>query len=257
MRFPTLPGAVAALLCSVHAAAGTYIEASRTDLRKPLRSPETQKMWFDDGSFRLEREQANAVEIFKNQTLFLIEPPHRRYAAFDESRLHGLARGADAAHQAVATAASLRAAPSGEPSRSPDGADAERTVRATSRTESSGGATCSVWEISVGGVKVQELCVVPVSSVPGGAGILADMRQIGALIRDWGLSASLGSSVAESWAWADLDAVDGIPIVSRTFENGETAVEIRLTAVRSEPVPSTAFDVPKGFERRPLSRDGI
>jgi hypothetical protein len=257
MRFRNLPGVVA-LVCSAHAVAGTYIEASRTDVRQPLRSPETQKMWFDAGSFRLENERADAVEIFKNQTLFLIEPPHRRYAAFDESRLHDAAGTAHVARQAVATAASLRQVQAGAQAGSRNGADAsdaERSVRATSRTESSGGETCSVWEISIGGVKVQELCVVPVSSVPGGAEILADMRQIGALIRARGLGASLGSSVAESWA--DLDGIDGIPIVSRTFENGRTAVAIRLTAVRSEPVPSNAFDVPPGFKRRPPSRGGI
>ncbi len=249
MRFRNVPGGVAALLLSAHAAAGTYIEASRTDLREPLRSPETQKMWFDGGSFRLENEHADAVEIFKNQTLFLIAPPQRRYAVLDPSRLHDLLSGS---HSVQRT--SLHTAPSA-PSDARDAPDEERTAQMTSRTETSGGQTCSVWEIESGGIKVQELCVVPVSSVPGGAAILADMRQVGTLIRDKRLDGSLGSSVAQSWA--DLDAVDGIPIISRTFESGETAVEIRLTAVRSEQVPSTAFDIPPDFKRRPLSRDGI
>jgi hypothetical protein len=242
MGFRSTPGIIAALLFTAHAAAGTYIEASRTDLRDPLRSPETQKMWFDGGSFRLESEHADAVEILKDHTLYLVEPPRRRFAAIDESRLSALARAPRLAGRAAASAAALRPA-------------AGRAAHATSRTESSDGQICTVWEITVGGEKVQELCVVPASGVPGGPAILADMRTIGELIRERGLGESLSSSVADSWG--DLDAVGGIPIISRTFEGGHAIVEVRITAVRSEPVPFTAFEIPAGFRRRPLSRDGI
>jgi hypothetical protein len=251
MRFGNLPGIIAAVVFSAHAAAGTYIEASRTDLRDPLRSPEVQKMWFDGGSFRLESERADAVEIFKDGTLYLIEPLRRRYTEFDESRLQALS-GSPVQSAAAAQAAALRGP---QPAGSEPDAPPPHTARATARTESSDGQTCTVWEITVGGEKVQELCVVPISAVRGGAAVLADMRQIGALVRDRRLGQSLGSSTAESWA--DLDAVGGIPIISRTFDNGHAIVEIRITAVRSEPVPFTAFDVPAGFRRRPLRKDGI
>jgi hypothetical protein len=253
MRLRNLSGIIAALACSAHAVAGTYMEASRADLRAPLRSPETQKLWFDGGSFRLESESADAVEIFKNRTLYLIAPPRKRYAAIDESRLGERLSGPSALRQAAVADASLRP---GEGSRSAPVPAPQRVVRSTSRTESNGDETCSVWEVIVGGSKVQELCVIPVAAVPGGAAILADMRQIGALIRERGLDESLGSSVAQSWG--DLDAVDGIPVVSRTFDDhGHAAVEIRLTAMRSEPVPATAFDIPAGFKRRSLPAGGI
>ncbi|HTX23382.1 MAG TPA: hypothetical protein VMD03_01890 [Steroidobacteraceae bacterium] len=254
MTLRTLPGIIAALACSAHAAAGTYVEASRTDLRAPLRSPENQKLWFDGGSFRLENESADAVEIFKNRTLYLITPPRKRYAAIDESRLGGRVSGSRTMPQAAVVAnASLRPANGLRAGSVPA---PQRMVRPTSRTESNGDETCSVWEVSVGGSKVQELCVIPVAAVPGGADILADMRQIGALVRDRGLDGSLGSSVVQSWG--DVDAVDGIPVISRTFdENGRAAVEIRITAMRSEPVPVTAFEIPAGFKRRSLAAGGI
>lgn len=253
MRFRKLSGAITLLALAAPAAAGTYIEASRTDLRDPLRSLETQKMWFDGGSFRLENERANAVEIFKDHTLYLVEPARRRFAAVDESRLDALRSGSHLA-RASATAAALRADP-GAASDAGDIPDPDLVAHVTSRTESSDGQTCTVWEITVAGAKVEELCVVPVSAVPGGAAILADMRNIGELIRARRLGESLGSSVAHSWD--NLDAVDGIPIISRTFQAGRAIVEFRITAVRSESVPFTAFEVPAGFRRRPLERGGI
>ncbi|HTW37867.1 MAG TPA: hypothetical protein VMD49_04795 [Steroidobacteraceae bacterium] len=254
MRFRKLSGVITVLAFSVPAAAGTYIEASRTDLRDPLRALETQKMWFDGGSFRLEDERASAVEIFKGHTLYLVEPARRRFAAVDESRLEALANGSRPAGGPAATAAALRAA-HGAASGASDASDRERVAHVTSRTETSDGETCTVWEITVGDEKVEELCVVPVAAVPGGAAILADMRNIGELIRARRLGESLRSSAADSWD--NLDAVDGIPLISRTFQAGRAIVEFRITAVRSEPVPFTAFEIPAGFRRRPLERGGI
>jgi hypothetical protein len=234
-----------AFACSAQALAGTYIETSRTDLLNPLRPPETQKLWFDGGNFRLENETGDAVEIFTHRTLYLVEPLRRRFAAFEVASL-GLLR-------AKATALRPRqgsAQASGDNAAPPD----SRVAHETSRTESSGGRKCTVWEITVNGVKVSELCVIPADSVPGGAQILADMRQVGAAIDDVGLGETLRGSVADSWS--DLDRVDGIPIVSRSFKNGHVAVEIQITAVRTDAIPFTAFVVPAGFRREKLDHRG-
>ncbi len=215
-------GLTAALLYSAHAAAGTYIEASWADLADPLRPPQTERMWFDAGNFRLESESGDAIEIFKDRTLYLVEPLRKRYAAFDAATLRLLGR--------------------------------PRVARETSRTESSGGRACTVWEITVEAVKVRELCVIPADSVPGGAQILADMRQIGEIIDEMSLGETPQDSVADSWS--DLDRVNGIPVLSRSFEGGQVTVEIQVTAVRSDPVPFTAFEVPAGFKRHKLERRG-
>ena len=253
MRVLKLPGVITALLFSVHAAAGTYLEASRADLRDPLRALETQKMWFDGGSFRLENERADAVEIFKDHALYLLEPPRRRFAAVDESSLDALAGGRRSEHLAAANAATVRTGQGGA-AETVRAREAERAARLTSRTETSDGQTCTVWEITVGAEKVAELCVVPASAVPGGSEILADMRSVGSFVRASRLGESLRSSVADSWA--NLDMVQGIPIISRTFQDGRASLEFRITAVRSEPVPFTAFEIPAGFRRRPLGRGG-
>ncbi len=233
MNIRIAPGVIAALVCSAHAAAGTYVEASRTDLLNPLRPPVTQKMWFDGSRFRLENESGDAVEIFKDRTLYLLEPLRSRYAAFDVASLDNRPSGSHIAGLARTSATTL---------------PGTRIAHETSRAESSGGRACTVWEITVDGVKVQELCVIPASSVIGGDQIMADMRQVGELIEDEGLDDTLRGSVARSWN--DLDLVQGIPILSRSFENGQPAVEIQITAVRTEPVPFTAFDVPAGFKRQ-------
>ena len=243
-----------AFACSAQALAGTYIETSRTDLLNPLRPPETQKLWFDGGNFRLENESGDAIEIFSDRMLYLLEPLRRLYTAFDVASL-GLLSGHRVPNRPQSRVAALR--PEQDALRA--GAESAvppelRVAHETSRTESSGGWTCTVWEITVNGVKTRELCVVPADSLPGGAQILADMRQVGEAIEDMGLDETLRASVADSWS--DLDLVDGIPIISRSFEDGHVAVEIQVTAVRTDAVPFTAFVVPAGFKRQRLDRRG-
>lgn len=216
--------AVAALVCSTRALAGTYLEASRTDLARPLDPPATERMWFAAGSFRLENESGSAVEIFKDEALYLLRPLRKRYAEYEE----------------------VRDAQSGT----------QRVATETSRTKKVFGRTCTVWEITVNGVEAQELCVVPAASVPHGQQILDEMRKVGAFVEARDLGTRLSNSAAATWA--NLDLVKGIPVFARQFHDGHAVTETEVTAIRADKVPFNAFDLPDGYRRHRIAqRDHI
>ena len=203
--------AVVTLLACASAHAGTFVEASRTDLTNLLRSPQTQKLWFDAGQLRIEGEDpGEPVEIFKAHTLFVSQPAHGQ-----------LARPAAA------------------------GPDRALVAQQTTREESVAGQRCRIWEILAVAARLQELCVIPAASLPGGEDMLATMRAVGAALRAADAPPAAHKTVAE--AWIGLPQVDGIPVLARFFQGTRAVTEIRLTGVRAEPIPFTAFDLPAEY----------
>lgn len=257
---------LALLLLPSAASAGVYMETSHKDLTDTKSAAEKHKMWFDSGNFRAEDAQAHAVQIYKDKVVYIVEMDEKRYTTLDKDSIQSLSgQIAEARKQMEARMKNMSPEQRemvekmlggmgglGSAKEAP-----ARSVKATSRTDAAAGQTCKVWEVMVGEVKEEELCVVPPGSLPGGAEMMATMKELGELFK--GFMDSLGgagSRNAINDAWRDLQAVNGIPIITRTFENGKASQEIRLTAVRNETVPTSQFTVPAGFTQRKLDPRG-
>jgi hypothetical protein len=227
----TLAGATALCLCA-HAHAGVYVEASRADLQSPLQAPQTQKMWFDDGKFRLENERGDAVQIYEDGMLYLVEP-HLGHAGALESA--GRVMRSESLTEATVTAA------------------ADRRVSETARQETVGDLRCRIWEVSAGGMKVGELCIAAPGSLPGGEQLLPTMRQLSEFADRCAQSTERAARESVIALWTSLGATNGIPLLARSFLDGQPLVEVRLTAVRADSVPVTAFELPAGGRHRPAA----
>jgi hypothetical protein len=203
------------------AQSGMYLEAARIDLQNPRKPPDNQRIWFDAGRLRIEDESGNAIQIFKNRTLYVVEARRRGSVAL-----------------------SADAASADTPSTFP-GASV-LTARPTSRVESTAGLSCTVWEVLSEGQKSQELCVAAAGAIPEGVELRQTLLALGGLPDEVNLPGrTLQDPVVPFWRTAG--AVDGIPVVVYTFDaQGRPAAELRLTAIRIEPVPASAFDVPSG-----------
>ena len=222
---PLVPGVLALVACS-SARAGIFVEASRTDLANLLRPPEVQRLWFDGGSLRIESERTDAVEIFKDETLYLLAPAQKRYTAVE------LARSATAATSLVPAAVQT---------------PGDASVRATSRVESVAGQSCRIWELWRDGSKEQELCIVPESALPEGTTLSTSMRAVGAAMAVAGTQAEGAPRDSVAEAWVDLSRVDGIALLVRRFQSGRPVLEVRITGLRAEPIPFTAFEIPTEY----------
>jgi hypothetical protein len=202
------------------AQSGMYLEAARIDLQDPRKPPDNQRIWLDAGRLRIEDESGKQIQIFKNRTLHLFDARRRRWVSLSP------ASGATA--QSVSTIAPASPA---------------LTAHSTSRVESAAGLSCTIWEVLSEGQKSQELCVASVEAVPGGTELRDTLLALGNLPDDAVIPGRNPQDPVVPF-WRTAVTVEGIPLVVYTFDaQVRPGTELRLTAIRSEPVPASAFDV--------------
>jgi hypothetical protein len=249
------------------ASAGTYIESSKTELGvKPAPAPEVSKIWFDGGRMRT-NDGTGTGAIFKDQKVYALDAERKTYSVVDKATMDRMGgQMAEARKQMEAQMANMpperRAMMEQMMSQMGGGAGAamkkavKRDVTATGRTETVSGFKCAVWEVALDGVKDQEVCATSPGSLPGGPEVLKTMREMGEMLK--GLTEGLGSMARRTAAdaWSDLAKINGVPILTRDFEGGKATSETRLTAIRSESVPASMFEVPAGYKERKMPAMG-
>ncbi|HEY8508118.1 MAG TPA: DUF4412 domain-containing protein [Steroidobacteraceae bacterium] len=254
----TVLSCVSAILFSSAASAGVYLESAQRSFEADQEKPQVQRMWFDGG--RLRMESGDEVMIFRNQTLYTIDRPEKTYVKIDRATMDRLGnRLADAQRQMQAQLANMppeqRAMVEkmmGEHMGAITAtAKKNRAVTKTGRTEKAAGFTCTVWEITVDGKKEQEMCVVAPGALPSGDEVMQTFRELGAMFENFVDKLPVGGDLARE-VWSDLKAVNGIPVITRDFENGKPVEESRMTAIRSEAPPAGAFDIPSGYREEKM-----
>jgi hypothetical protein len=126
---------------------------------------------------------------------------------------------------------------------------ADRKVQDTGRTETVAGIKCAIWEVIEDGNKREELCSAQPGAVPGGDEVIKTFREIGATMQSF--TENLGT-VASNQPWHDMDAIKGVPILTREFSNGKPTSEMRVASVRKQAVPAAQFAVPAGYTEKKL-----
>lgn len=255
-----------ASVAAAAASAGTYIESAHSDLREADKPAQIMKMWFDAGKFRAQSDQGERAQIFRDGTLYMLEVPQKHYTAIDKSSLDQLS--ATIAQMRTQMRAKMAGMPPeqrammekmlGEAGSSAGSvSEPKRTVQATARTESVAGHRCTIWEVTSGGRKEQEVCVVPPATLPGGREVMATMRELGEMFQGFASRTGIAGRDAASQSWSELRNIDGIPVLTRLYENGRLNHEVRLTTIESAPVPVSVFEVPADFTQRKLNfREG-
>ena len=249
---------------STAASAGVYMESSEIELGvKPPPAPEVSKIWFDGGRMRSNDGTGDGA-IFKEQKIYALDGDKKTYSVIDKATMDRMGgQMAEARKKMEAQMANLpperRAMMEQMMSQMGGGAAkkaVKRDVTSTGRSETVAGIKCTVWEVVVDGVKEQELCASPVSSMPGGAEVMKTMREIGEMMK--GLSEGLGPMAKRSAteAWTDIAKINGVPILTRDFDGGKATSEKRLSVIRSESVPGSTFEVPAGYKERKMPKMG-
>jgi uncharacterized protein YneF (UPF0154 family) len=252
---------------STAASAGVYIESSQAELGvKPAPAPTVSKIWFDGGRMRSNDGSGDGA-IFKDQKIYALDAQKKTYSVVDKAAMDRMGgQLAEARKKMEAQMANMpperRAMMEQMMSQMGGGAAGamqkavKRDVTATGRTQTVGGFKCTVWEVALDGVKDQELCAAPAGSLPGGSEVLKTMREMGEMMK--GLTAGLGGMAKRTAAdaWSDLAKINGVPILTRDFEDGKATSETRLSVIRSESVPGSTFEVPAGFKERKMPQMG-
>lgn len=261
----TLTRACTLIIATVAASsvsAGAYMESTRTATGGDAKKPEVMKMWFDGGRFRAE-SGTEQVQIFDGKQIHVIDVAQKRYTTIDKAsidefsgKLANLRSQMEAQMKNMppeqrAMVEQMMSQMGGTGAQAMEAA--KRSVKQTGRSESAAGHSCKVWEVTVGGVKEQELCVVAPGSLPGGTDMMATMVKIGEMFKSLMESFGGAGRDALSQAWSDLQAINGIPVITRLYDNGRLSEEVKLTVIRSESVPATRFQIPAGYQQRKLN----
>ena len=269
MRSPRLTVTVllAGPLLFTAAHAGVYLESADKELvgSKPA---VTSKMWFEAGRMRTERTDHDGdleVVIFKNQAMYMVDSKAKSYRVMDKTTAEQI--GAQVANAKKQMEARMAAMPpeqrkkmeemmakmgKGAPGMLPGAPKPpQRTLKNSGRTETVAGIKCTIWEAFEDGKKDQELCSAPASALPGGDDVVKTFRDISTMLSSF--TESLGSNRADNQPWHDMDKINGLPILTRDFEDGKAASEMRLTLVRKESVPGASFEVPAGYREKKLN----
>ncbi len=252
-------------LASTAVSAGVYMESHQVELgEKPAPPPQVSKIYFDGGRMRSNDADGDGA-IFKNKTIYALDAENKTYTSVDKAAMDRM--GGQLAEARKKMEAQLAGMP---PERrammeemmkqmgggAPGGKAPKREVKSTGRSESVAGFKCTLWEVTLDGQKHQELCATPASAIPGGAEVLATMREIGEMTE--GLTAGLGPMAQRSAneEWRDVAKIGGVPVLMRDFEGGKVSTETRLAVIRKESVPASMFEVPAGYKERKMPKMG-
>ena len=256
------------LLWSGIASAGVVMEMTDRDLTDATAKPGAQKLYFDNGLFRvdsIEEGRLDTTVIFKNRTMYAVDHGEQQYTAMDQAAMDRAAgQFAQMRKEMEAQVAGMppeqramvekmlseQGLSGGQPAKK-----RTRTVKDTGRADRVAGHACRVWEIAVDGVKEQELCVAPPGSLPAGDALMKAMRDLAEMSRGFFEKVGVDEDVMAE-AWADLEQVKGIPILTREFEAGKPVSESRLSTLREQALGAGMFDVPKGFREQKFDLSG-
>lgn len=243
-----IPGTVslfASLVFISTASAGTYIESvSSYPPQAAGKTPPVSKTWFDKGRFRAELPN-NRVQIFKDKTFYTLNLSKKTYTTMNQADFDRTMQ------QAKDSAKALRDLLPPEARAEEEKKAAERvktvppeyrrTLKATTRTESTPVGTCKIWEAFVGGNKGQELCVVPLASVPNSNEYLQTLKETSSIIAN-----SPGAAAGMNQGWDDIQTTQGFPVITRMFIPGQT-IEVKVVAMRAVVATESLFAIPKDF----------
>jgi hypothetical protein len=245
---------LALALYAASAYAGTYLESTRISLQNPKTPPQVARLWVDGKRMRTQTEANGRYLIFKEDALYAVDPANKSYMVMDRAALAQLSgRVAEARTQLQSRLATLPPEQRAKIEKlmgSAAGGEAPpplaQSVQQTSRTDSAAGISCTVWEVSEANVKVRELCVAP--AVPGVADLMAIMKTFVASIKQ--VTSSFGSIASNDLF--SFPAIDGVPLITRTFAGGVATEESKLTSIRSESIPASTFEVPADYTSRAM-----
>jgi hypothetical protein len=246
------------MLGTYTAATGTSFDMTARDLTYPTIPPTVTHHFVQNGQTRVQTANG-VVALFKDQSIITVDPKNRtvrinKGGTRDQTLALMVAQVDALRRQAANLPADQRAAmeeraTSMETLRLETYKTIPREYAPTHRREVVDGHECRIWtETDAGAVRL-EICVVPVSDIPGGDEILAGMKTLSEYPA-FGSVVALGAQLGYGEWWPGIASLVGLPILVREFENGQAASEFTITNVRPGVPVGRRFDIPKTYQQQ-------
>jgi hypothetical protein len=246
------------MLVPFAATAGTSFDITARDLTYPTIAPSVTHYFVQDSQIRIETADG-VVALFKDQSIITVDSKNRTVrinkGATRERTLARMVAEVDALRRkatdlpADQRAAMEERATSMETLRFETYKTIPREYAPTHRSEVVDGHECRIWTETEAGATRLELCVVPVSEIPGGDEILAGMKTLSEYPA-FGSVVALGVQFGYGEWWPGIASLVGLPIVVRELQLGHAASESTITNVHSGVPVGTRFDIPKNYQQQ-------
>jgi len=115
------------------------------------------------------------------------------------------------------------------------------------------GYSCKLYQVTEDGSKVREVCATAWGEVPGSQEAAAVMKDMANFAQDLVSAAQKAVPMGMAGAGnpvAHLDQIDGFPVATREFNNGQLAAESTLKSASIETVAASEFQPPAGYKRQ-------
>lgn len=247
------------LLPACPAQSGTVLEMVNRDLRGGSES--TAVTYAQDGKLRIETgARSDPFAIFRDETLYAIDPQKKTYKALDRAEIKRLADQINPAlkmlqqHMASMppeTRAQMERMLGGQMPQTASRPMEE--IRKTSRTETIAGYKCSYAQVLQDGVVHTEACVVPAANLEGGKELYDAVIKVGALLRE--MIESIESPSLRQVVHRELETFDklgGIPVLTRSFDGGQVVRENTLKSIKTQALADDLFEIPAGYTKQEL-----
>ncbi|MBM0103618.1 DUF4412 domain-containing protein [Steroidobacter sp. S1-65] len=245
------------LLLAATATAGTKLETVNRDLSGARTT--TINTWAQGGMMRVETQPNESTMIFKDDTIYAISHKDKSYIAMDRASMKRMAEQLNPALQMLQERmktmtpeqrAQMEKMLGGQ---LPGGAEKKQEIKRTSRNDKINGYSCTFVEVREDGVLTDELCVVPGNAMQGSAELMASARKLAAVMDE------MLSSVDMPWLkqmsqkqMQNFEALGGIPVMSRHFQDGKPQSETTLSNITSEAFAATVFEIPAGYTKKDM-----
>lgn len=252
------------------ARAGVVIEMSERGSRGPQASV-LQKLYVQNGNARIESLDSSGrlagLMFFKNDSLIMVEQSEKAYYVIDRPAIAQIAKSMNASMNQMQAELS-RLPPEqrammeqmmgkmggGSAMPAPAKAAAAPQFRNTGQGSKVAGQSCTIWEMSESGSVAQQLCVVPMKSVPGHRELMTVMERMSKLMLEF-RKAMPQMPVASSGLETTSD-VNGFPVLMKDYQGGRpTGREVELVKWAEQNIPASLFEIPAGYRQRDLVKE--
>lgn len=133
------------------------------------------------------------------------------------------------------------------------GPPARTSVINTKRADTVSGFDCVWWEVEENGIKLREMCVAPIDSIPDGSEVMTVVGSMSEFYEDVLAQFTANFDFAMSGnPFADIDEMDGFPVKTRSFRGNALEAESVVKSATEKSIDAAAFEAPAGYDKRSI-----
>ena len=254
---------VSTLALATSAVAGVRVETVTRDIKTKTPDGPTHTVLVQDGKVRTTSGHGGTM-IISGDMIYIVNDEQKSYREMTKAQMQQMAGQAGAAMAAMQErmknmSPEQRAmmermmggqVPGGmSPAGKPDTWDAKDT----GKSDTAEGRKCRVWNLLRNGKLLEELCVVPFSSLPGKEDFEKTFKELAEVFAE----VTKGMPNADNAAKARM-TVNGYPVRTRPYDaSGKLrGTENVMTKWAEETVAASSFQVPKGYKKQAMPKMG-